>query len=128
MTTHQPITMENLVGNKVLVHMHRQAYEMLNLQGLDGEKFIARVAGVDGFGLWIENPNYTTIPVYDDAGEYIPPENRAPVTHRAVVLIMWPYIQTILQFPERVSFMGSVEETEIGFKSKLPKLGEGPHG
>jgi hypothetical protein len=128
MTNRQPITMENIVGNKVLIHLHRQAYEMLSLQGVDSEKFIARVAGVDGFGLWIENPNYTTIPVYDDGGEYIAPEHRAPVTHRAVVLLMWPYIQTILQFPDRTSFMGSVEESEIGFKSKLPKPGEGQHG
>lgn len=119
--------MENVVGNKVLIHLHRQAYEMLSLQGIDSEKFIARVAGVDGFGLWVENPSYTTIPVYDDAGEYIPPEQRAPVTHHAVVLIMWPYIQTLLQFPERTSFQGTVEVSEIGFKSKLPKLGEGHH-
>jgi hypothetical protein len=127
MTTRQPITMESVIGNKVLIHLHRQAYEMLNLQGVDSEKFIARVVGVDGFGLWIENPNYTTIPVYDDGGVYIPPEARAPVAHRAVVLIMWPYIQTILQFPERTSFMGSVDESEIGFKSKLKPV-EGPHG
>lgn len=128
MTIRQPITMENVIGNKVLIHLHRQAYEMLNLQGVDSEKFIARVAGVDGFGLWIENPNYTTIPVYDDSGDYIAPEQRAPVTHRAIVLILWPYIQTILQFPDRSSFMGSVEESEIGFKSKLLKPGVGPHG
>ncbi len=41
---------------------------------------------------------------------------------------MWPYIQTILQFPDRTSFMGSIEESEIGFKSKLLKPGEGQHG
>jgi len=116
--------MENAIGSKVLIHLHRQAYEMLGLQGVDGEKFIARVVGMDGFGLWIENPNYTTIPVYDDDGNYIPPEQRAPVTHRACVLLMWPYIQTILQFPDRTSFQTSVEETEIGFKALLPKSGE----
>lgn len=128
MTSRQPITMENVIGNKVLIHLHRQAYEMLSLQGVDSEKFIARVSGVDGFGLWIENPNYTTIPVYDDGGEYIVPERRSPVTHRAVVLLLWPYIQTILQFPDRTSFMGSIEESEIGFKSKLLRPGEGQHG
>jgi hypothetical protein len=119
--------MDNVVGNKVLIHLHRQAYEMLQLQGVDSERFIARVAGVDSFGLWIENPNYTTIPVYDDAGEYIPPEQRSPATHRAVILLSWPYIQTILQFPDRHSFQASMDEGEIGFKSKLPKP-EAPNG
>lgn len=119
--------MENVIGNKVLIHLHRQAYEMLQLQGVDSEKFIARVVGVDGFGMWIENPNYTTIPVYDDDGQYIPPEQRNPVSHRAIVLLMWPYIQTIMQFPDRVSFQAGVDEGEIGFKARITKP-EAPHG
>jgi hypothetical protein len=127
MSNRIPITMENVIGNKVLIHLHRQAYEMLQLQGVDGERFIARVVGVDSFGLWIENPSYTTIPVYDDAGNYIAPEQRSPATHRAAVLLCWPYIQTILQFPDRVSFRACVDEGEIGFKAKLPKP-EDQHG
>jgi len=121
MTTRLPISMESVVGTKVLVKLHRQAYEMLDLQGVDSERFVARVVGADSFGLWIENPNYTTIQVYDDNDNYIPPEDRKPVTHRAVILLMWPYIQTILQFPDRTAFHAGLDESEIGFKVKLPK-------
>jgi hypothetical protein len=112
----QQLTMEDVVGAKVLLQLHPQAYEMLALQGIDSEKFIARVAGVDGFGLWIENPNYCTVPVFDDNGEYIPPENRAEVCYRAVILIQWSFLQTVIQFPERASFRAGVDEQEIGFK------------
>jgi hypothetical protein len=110
--------MDDVVGNKVLIQLHRQAYEMLELQGVDSERFVARVLGVDAWGLWIENPHYTTTPVYDDHGNYIPPEDRREVTHRAVVQLQWPYIMTILQFPDRETFTESVDEVEIGFKAK----------
>ena len=119
MTQRQTTTMENVIGSKVLIKLHRQAYETLDIQGLESEKFVARVLGVDSFGLWIENPNYTTIPVYDDDGKYIPPEEREEVTHRAAVLLQWPYIETILQFPDRPAYSGSVDEQEIGFKAKV---------
>lgn len=121
MTTRQPLSMEHVVGSKVLIKLHRQAYEMLDLQGVDSEKFVARVLGVDSFGMWIENPNYTTIQVYDDNDNYIPPEERKPVAHRAAILLMWPYIQTIMQFPDRPAFRAGLDESEIGFKTKLPK-------
>ena len=116
--TRHSITMDAVVGSKVLIKLHRQAYEMLELQGVDSEKFVARVVGVDGFGLWIENPNYTAIPVYDDDGNYIPPEERKEVTHRAAILLQWPYVQTIVQFPERAAYRAGVDESEIGFKAK----------
>ncbi len=124
MTQREQYSMENVIGNKVIIQLHRQAYEMLDLQGIESEKFVARVSGVDSFGLWIENPSYTTTPVYDDAGEYIPPEDREEQVHRAIVLLQWPYIQTILQFPERTSFQGSEDEVEIGFKAKLARPGK----
>lgn len=122
-----PITIDQVVGTKVLIKLHRQAYEMLDLQGIESEKFVAHVVGVDAFGLWVENPSYTTIPVYDDSGEYIPPEKRGEVTHRAVFLLQWPYIQTILQFPDRPAYRGGVDEEEIGFKAKV-KQEEKPDG
>ena len=70
------VTMENVVGAKVLIHLHRSAYDMLELQGVESERFVARVVGVDSFGMWVENPNYCVVPVYDDEGNYIPPEQR----------------------------------------------------
>jgi len=119
-----PITMDQVVGSKVVIKLHRQAYEMLDLQGIESEKFVARVVGVDAFGLWVENPAYTTIPVYTDDGEYIPPEDRSEIAHRAIFLLQWPYIQTILQFPDRPAYRGSVDEAEIGFKAMVKHEGE----
>jgi len=119
-----PITMDQVVGSKVVIKLHRQAYEMLDLQGIESEKFVARVVGVDAFGLWVENPTYTTIPVYNDEGVYIPPEERNEVTHRAVFLLQWPYVQTIMQFPDRPAYRGGVDEAEIGFKAKAKREGE----
>jgi hypothetical protein len=121
MANREHISMEDVVGTKVLIKLHRQAYEMLDIQGVESEKFVARVIGVDSFGLWIENPSYTTIPVYDDHGNYIPPEDRHEVSHRAAVLLLWPYIQTILQFPDRPAYRGGIDETEIGFKAMVQK-------
>ena len=119
MSMRHPITMEHVVGNKIVVILHKQAYDMLDIQGIDSEKFVARAAGVDTFGLWIENPNFTTVPVYDDNDEYIPPEKRTEVTHRAIVLLQWSFIKSIMQFPDRPAYRGSVDEAEIGFR---------PHG
>lgn len=115
--------MENVLGTKVLIHLHREAYEMLSVQGIESERFVATVLGLDSFGLWIENPSYCTIPVYDDAGSYIPPEKRAEVCHRAVVLIQWGFVQTILQFPDRMNYRPGLDETEIGFRRHLVEMG-----
>jgi hypothetical protein len=114
--------MESVVGTRVLIHLHRQAYEMLSIQGLESERFVALVIGVDGFGLWIENPSYCTVPTYDDKGQYIPPEERREVCHRAAVLIQWGFIQTILQFPDRMQYRPSADETELGFRRHIMDL------
>ena len=119
MTIRQHITMDDVVGSKVLIKLHREAYEKLEIQGVDSEKFVALVVGIDGFGMWIENPGYKSIPVYDDDGEYIPPEDRKEVIDRAVFLLSWPTIQTIVQFPERKAFHAGADESEIGFKAKM---------
>lgn len=119
MAMRQHITMDDVVGSKVLIKLHREAYEALEIQGVDSEKFVAHVVGIDGFGMWVENPNYKSIPVYDDNGDYIPPEDREEVTHRAVFLLSWPTIQTIVQFPERKAYHAGVDESEIGFKAMM---------
>lgn len=122
MTMSQNITMEDVVGTKVLIHLHREAFESLRaVQGIDSEKFVARVVGLDGFGLWIENPQYKVVPVYDDDGNYIPPENRKEMSHRAAFLLQFGAIQTIIQFPDRPSFTGSEDEVEIGFKAMVSR-------
>ena len=126
MTTRHNITMEDVVGTKVLIVLHRPAFEaMQGVQGIESEKFVAQVVGLDGFRLWIENPQYRTTPVYTDDGEYIPPEDRQEVVHRAAVLLQWGAIQTVLQFPDRPAFSGGEDEVEIGFKAMVHRHDEG---
>jgi hypothetical protein len=119
MEERQQINIESAVGSKVVFQLHRAAFDQLGLQGVESERFVARIAGIDGFGVWIENPNYCTIPTYSDEGEYIPPELRQELCDRAVILIMWPYIQTIMQFPDRPNYHANVAQTEIGFRARL---------
>lgn len=126
MAEQKQYNMESVVGNKVLIQLHSAAYQSLDIQGIESERFVAKVVGADGFGLWIENPRYCTMPVFDDNGEYIPPEKRGEVCYRAIVLIQWGFIQTILQFPEREAFFGGMNEPEIGFKRHALALAEAP--
>jgi aryl-phospho-beta-D-glucosidase BglC (GH1 family) len=120
MEARQQINVESMVGDRVVIQLHRQAYDALNLQGVESERFVTRVAGVDNLGVWIENPNYCTVPVYDDNGEYIAPENRKQICDRAVILIFWSNIQTIMQFPDRSTYQATEADTaEIGFRSRL---------
>lgn len=130
----KPVTMEDLVGTRVLIHLHREAFEFLDVQGIDDPQFVARVLGFDSFGLWVENPRFCITPIYTDDGAYIPPEQRAEVCYRAIVLLQWAYIETILQFPDRPTFGTSLNASEIGFKltTKLapaqPASGKRPAG
>jgi hypothetical protein len=117
------VTMENVVGTRVLIHLQPEAFEVLDVQGIEDRHFVARVLGFDTFGLWVENPNYCITPVYTDEGEYILPEQRGEVCHRAVVLLQWGYIQTILQFPDRPTYGSTLNASEIGFKLQLPLAG-----
>lgn len=119
MDERQQINVESMVGSKVVIQLHRQAFDTLDLQGAESERFVARVVGLDGFGLWIENPNYCTVPTYTDEGEYIEPEHRQEICDRAVILIFWSYVQTIMQFPDRQNYRADHPETEIGFRARL---------
>ncbi len=119
MDERQQINVENLVGSRVMIQLHSQAFDMLEIQGVESKRFVAMVAGLDGFGVWIENPNFCTVPTYSEQGNYIPPEERQEICDRAVILVMWPHIQTIMQFPDRQNYHTSVAESEIGFRARL---------
>jgi hypothetical protein len=112
------LTMEDVVGTKVLIQLDREAYEVLDLPGVYSEKFAADVTGVDEHGLWIEHPNYRVIPVYGADNVYITPENRREESHRAVVLIRWNFILTVIQFPERGGWRAGANESDIGFRPR----------
>jgi hypothetical protein len=109
------MTMEDLVGARVLIHLHPELFQALDVQGIEERQFVARVLGIDGFGVWVENPRYCTTPTYSDEGDYIEIADRKEICHRAAVLLQWSYIQTILHFPDRLTFGATLGESEIGF-------------
>ena len=110
------LSMEDVVGTRVLIQLEREAFELLDLPGVYSEKFAADVTGLDELGMWIEHPNYKVVPVYDPDDNYIPPEKRSEESHRAVVLIRWDFIQTVIQFPERRGWRAGADESDIGFR------------
>lgn len=124
------LTMEDVVGTKVLIQLDREAYEVLDLPGVYSEKFAADVTGVDEHGLWIEHPNYRVVPIYDADNVYIVPEKRHEESHRAVVLIRWNIILTVIQFPERRGWRAGADESDIGFRPRTAdvKKKEAPDG
>lgn len=117
--TDKPTTLETLIGSTVLVSLSQQAYQMLDLQGVDTHKFYAKVVGFDQLGLWIENPMYITVPTHTLEGDLIRVEQRKAETHVAHILIQWSAIMTIAYFPGRVGFAPSERVGTIGFHPSL---------
>ena len=109
------VSIDDLVGRQVMVHMHAQAFTDLNLQGFQAPRFRAVILGMDNLGLWIEHPEYKMMPVYDDVGEYIPPGERQEVVHRAAILLMWSTIKTLVFFPDLEAVVPTEDVPVIGF-------------
>lgn len=119
MVERQQFNIATVVGSRVQILLHKPAFEALHLQGVESERFVARVLGTDTYGLWVENPNYCSVPVYADDGEYIPPEERAEVCDRAVILIKWDHVLTIMQFPDREHFQPEPADSRpMGFRHR----------
>ncbi len=110
------VSIEDLVGRQIMVHMHAQAFSDLNIQGFQAPRFRAVVLGMDNLGLWIEHPEYKIMPVYDENGEYIPPGDREEVVHRAAILLMWATIKTLVFFPDLEAVVPTEDVPVIGFK------------
>jgi len=109
------VSIDDLVGRQVMVHMHTQAFSDLNIQGFQAPRFRAVILGMDNLGLWIEHPEYRIMPVYDDKGEYIPPGERKETVHRAAILLMWNTIKTIVFFPDQEAVLPTEDVPVIGF-------------
>ena len=109
------VTIEDVIGRQVLISMHTQAFNEIAIQGFDSPRFRAVVLGLDNLGLWIEHPDYKLTLVYDDEGNYIPPQARKEVAYRAAVLILWGAIKTVVFFPDQEAVVPSEEVPVIGF-------------
>ncbi len=109
------VSVEDLVGRQVMVHMYPQAFSDLNLQGFQTHRFRAVILGFDNLGLWIEHPEYKIMPVYDDKGQYISPGERVEVVHRAAILLLWSTIKTLVFFPDLEAVVPTEDVPVIGF-------------
>ncbi len=109
------ITIEDVIGHQALISMHVQAFNDIAIQGFDSPRFRAVVLGIDNLGIWIEHPDYKLTLVYDDEGNYIPPQARKETSCRAAVLIFWGAIKTIVYFPDQEAVVPSEEVPVIGF-------------
>jgi hypothetical protein len=114
--TDAQMNMERLIGAQVLLILQPDAFKALDIDGVTGPRFYANVSGFDGFGLWVEDPDFTITPAYDSSGNYIPAQDRKDETHKAHVLILWSYIQSIIYFPDKRRLPSlSQEDGHIGF-------------
>jgi hypothetical protein len=109
------VSVEDLIGRQVLICMHDAAFHDLNIQGFDSARFRAVILGVDNLGLWIEHPSYKLTAVYDDEGNYIPPQNRKEIGYRAAILLIWGAVKTLIFFPDQEIVLPSEEVPVIGF-------------
>ncbi len=107
--------LDDCIGSRVQIVLNKQSFASLNIPGINSPKFYARVLGYDSLGLWIENPHYCVTPAYDAEGNYIPPEQRKEECHRVAILLLWPFVHTIIAFPDVEEFMPEEPEALIGF-------------
>ena len=102
---------ESIVGDVVLLVL--QEVESLKEMGIQKNKIYARIAGYDENGIWIEHPNFQ-IPRMDDPNNKDSKVTMETVT--ATVLIAWPFITSIVHFPnvEGVDFPNPFD-LQVGF-------------
>lgn len=112
------INLEQLIGKQVQLVLHTEAFKNLSV-GFGSQRFYATISGLDGFGLWIQDPDYTVTPSHDSNGRFLPAAERKEETYNAHILLLWSYIQTIIYIPDRQGVPpGTDEEGRIGF---IPK-------
>ena len=90
---------ETIVGDVVLLVL--QDIESLKEMGIQKNKIYARIVGYDENGIWIEHPNFQ-IPRMETQSNKEGDITTETVT--ASVLIAWPFITSIVHFPNVEGF------------------------
>lgn len=102
---------QEIVGKKAYFKI-RNAKEM-GFFGIVEDQFHAQIVGIDGTGVWIENPKWETTRIRNEKGEIIEPEKRKKEIYLTHILIFWHNIVSIMTCPGREGF--DVDEAiEIG--------------
>ena len=113
-----PMKLDAIVGKTVLFSLANN--EGLEHFGVSGRLFHGTVMGADVVGVWVENPEFKTIPTSDPYGKALPLEERAKRTFRASFLIRWDVIRSILIYTDREEFDRS---EELGSGEHVGKIG-----
>jgi len=113
-----PMKLDDIVGNTVL-------FSLLSTKGLEafgvtGKLFHGTVMGVDVVGVWVENPEFKTIPTSDPYGQSLPLEQRAKRKFKTNFLIRWDQIRSVLVYTDREEFDRS---EELGSGEHIKKIG-----
>jgi len=116
--------MEDCLGRRVRIILYKEAFAQLTIDGVNAPQFYARVQGYDSLGLWLENPTFCIMPAYDADGKYIPPGERQEECHRAVFLLPWRVVQSVIAFPDIEEVTPEEEEELIGFGAVKEKQKE----
>jgi len=102
------MTIEDIVEDVVLLVLAE--HEPLKELGITQNKLFAKIVGYDENGVWIENPVFK-IPNNDKKKG-----SKDYKTVTASLLIAWPYISSIVHFPNVEGFdFPSPFEQNIGF-------------
>ena len=102
---------ETIVGDVVLLVL--QDIESLKEMGIQKNKIYVRIVGYDENGIWIEHPNFQIPRIAD------PSNKESEVTTESVtasVLIAWPFITSIVHFPNVEGFdFPNPFDLQVGF-------------
>ncbi len=113
-----PMKLDHLIGKTVLFSLGTT--EGLEAFGVGGKFFHASVMGVDAVGVWVENPEFKTIPTSDPYGKSLPLEERAKRKFSTTFLIRWDIIRSVLIYNDRDEFDRS---EELGSGDRVDKIG-----
>ena len=116
--TEGPMSLEKVIGQTVLFSL--AGTQGLESFGVTGKLFHGSVMGVDAVGVWVENPEFKTIPTSDPYGKTLPLEERAKRKFKATFLIRWDLILSILVYTDREEFDRS---EELGSGEQISKIG-----
>lgn len=108
---------EDVVGDIVLLIMDNN--EALKDLGYDQKTLYTKVTGYDEYGLWVSHPGLKIpkLPTEDEVKAGKVPAQPDLQTVQATVLIPWPFIVSIVHFPEVEGFdFPSPFDQNIGFE------------